>query len=211
VVTLLYLGLNWVFLRATPVEHLVGQTDVGLIAAVHILGPSLGHWMGAAIVVLLVSTVSSMIWIGPRVIQAMRADHPVFAWLGKDSRKGVPVRAMVFQSGLSLLCLASGTYDRILVYAQFSLLLCTFLAAAGVVVLRFTQPGLHRPFRTWGYPLTPLVFSGVTLWMLVYIVTFRPVESMLGFGTLLAGLGVHEVSRRMGLRVVATPVTPPTL
>jgi APA family basic amino acid/polyamine antiporter len=154
--------------------------------------------MGAAIALLLVSTVSAMIWIGPRVIQAMGAEYPVFGWLATQSRQGVPVWAMGLQSTLSLVFLASGSYDRVLIYAQFSLLLCTFLAAAGVVVLRFTRPELPRPYRTWGYPATPVLFCAMTLWMLVYVVRHRPVESLMGLATLGAGLGVYWIARRLG-------------
>jgi len=196
-VMLLYVGLNWAFLRSTPTAQLVGQTEVGLIAATHILGPALGRWMGAGIVLLLVSTISAMIWIGPRVIQAMGADYPVFGRLGAQSRKGVPAWAMLFQSSLSLIFIASGSYDRVLVYAQFSMLLCTFLAAAGVVVLRITQPLQERPYRTWGYPATPAVFCAVTLWMLIYVMRYRTGESLMGIVTLLAGLLVYRLSRGM--------------
>ena len=205
VVMLFYVGLNWVFLRVTPMDHLAGQTEIGLIAAVHILGPALGHWMGAAIVVLLVSTVSAMIWIGPRVIQVMGEDYPVFGWLAANNRKGVPAWAMLFQSALSMVFIASGTYERVLVYAQFSLLLCTFLATLGVVVLRCTQPGLARPYRTWGYPFTPVVFAAVTLWMLVYIGRFHGLESLMGVATLLAGLVVYWLSQRVAFQVPSKP------
>jgi APA family basic amino acid/polyamine antiporter len=201
VVTVLYVGLNWAILWAAPAEFLAGQTEAGLIAAVHLLGPGPGRWMGAAIAVLLVSTVSAMVWIGPRVIQAMGEDYPLFGWLGTHNRQGVPAWAMAFQSALSALFIASGTYDRVLVYAQFSLLLCTLLAAAGVVVLRVTRPDLPRPCRAWGYPVTPAVFCAVTLWMLVYIVRMRTVESLMGFATVLTGLLVYRVSRRMPFRV----------
>jgi APA family basic amino acid/polyamine antiporter len=208
VVTLFYVGLNWVFLRVTPIEHMVGRTEIGLIAAMHILGPVLGRWMGAAIVLLLVSTVSAMIWIGPRVIQVMGEDYPVFGWLAAANRGGVPAWAMVLQSALSMVFIASGTYDRVLVYAQFSLLLCTFLATVGVVVLRFTQPGLARPYRTWGYPVTPVVFAAVTLWMLVYIGRFRPLESMMGLATLVAGLAIYRLSLRFPVQAPRTAPPP---
>jgi APA family basic amino acid/polyamine antiporter len=103
---------------------------------------------------------------------------------------------MVLQSTLSMLLIWSGTYERVLVYAQFSLLLCTFLAAAGVVVLRFTEPDLPRTYRTWGYPLTPILFAGVTLWMLGYVVRFRPMESLMGLATMVSGLLVYAASQR---------------
>jgi len=144
-VMVLYVGLNWVFLRSTPVHEMAGRTEVGLLAATRILGPGPGAWMVGGIALLLVSTISAMVWIGPRVIQAMGEDHAFFAWLATRASNGVPARAMLLQGGISTALLWTGAYDRVLVYAQFSLLLCTLLATVGVLVLRRTRPELPRP------------------------------------------------------------------
>jgi APA family basic amino acid/polyamine antiporter len=66
----------------------------------------------------------------------------------------------------------------------------------GVIVLRLTRPTLIRPYRTWGYPATPLVFLAVTLFMMYYLVIERPVQSLAGLATVLAGLVIYFISRR---------------
>lgn len=190
-VTLLYLGLTWTFLRTTPAEQMVGQTEVGLIAARSILGDKLGGAMGALIAVLLLSTISAMIRVGPRVLKVMGEDHPSLAVLAGTSTDGIPHRAVLMQSLLSLLLVATGTFERVLVYAQFSLLACTFLAAFGVLLLRWREPALPRPFKVWGHPLTTLLFLATTLWMMVFVVRDKPFESLMGLSTLAAGLVVY--------------------
>ena len=59
-------------------------------------------------------------------------------------------------------------------FVQFSLTFCSFLAVLGVIVLRFTQPELPRPYRVWAYPLPPLLFLAMSLFMMIYIVRERP-------------------------------------
>ena len=76
----------------------------------------------------------------------------------------------------------------------------------GVIVLRWTQPELKRPYRVWGYPLTPVVFLLVTGFMMYYLVTQRPMQSLAGVLTMLAGLAVFAVSRRSSAEVASGAV-----
>jgi basic amino acid/polyamine antiporter, APA family len=64
----------------------------------------------------------------------------------------------------------------------------------GLIVLRFTQPSLHRPYKTWGYPVTPLVFLFISAWMLVHILHENPKESLLGLGMMALGLILYAIS-----------------
>ena len=64
------------------------------------------------------------------------------------------------------------------------------------------QPELPRPYRAWGYPLTPLLFLGLSGWTLVYILRDKPTESLYGLATLAGGLLVYLLARRVG-----TPAT----
>ena len=66
----------------------------------------------------------------------------------------------------------------------------------GVMVLRRSQPELARPYRTWGYPFTPLIFLAVTAFMMAYLLVERPVQSLAGLATLVAGLAIYFFSQR---------------
>ncbi len=155
--------------------------------------------MGALIALGLVSTISAMTWSGPRVMQVMGEDIPVFGLLARRNRAGVPAWAILFQLGVVLLMLVTSTFENVLTYLGFTLALSTFLTVLGVFVLRVREPSLVRPYRAWGYPVTPLFFLALNGWMLASIFLRRPKESLAGLATLLAGLCVYFVASRWGL------------
>jgi APA family basic amino acid/polyamine antiporter len=195
-VTLLYVGLNAVFLYSTPINQLAGQIDVAVIAGQHIFGDTGGRIVGALICIGLVSTVSAMMWIGPRVIMVMGEDFSLLAPFARRTANGVPLLAVLSQLGVVTVLLLTQGFESILEFIQFSLTISSFLTVLGVIVLRFTQPGLPRPYRVWGYPLTPLVFLAVSLFMMINLVLERPAQSLAGVGMVLTGLLIYGLSLR---------------
>jgi APA family basic amino acid/polyamine antiporter len=91
--------------------------------------------------------------------------------------------------------LLTRSFEAVLDFIQFSLTVCSFLAVLGVIKLRITHPDLPRPYRAFGYPVTPLIFLAVTGFMLYYLVVNRPVQSLAGFAMMLAGLALYAVSQ----------------
>jgi len=191
IVMALYVLLNAAFLYTTPVEKLSGQVKVGLIAGTEIFGPSGGKFVGALICLGLISSVSAMMWIGPRVTMVMGEDIPALRYFAQKSASGVPTRALIFQTIMATIMLVTQSFETVVQFIQFSLTLCSFLAVLGVIVLRFTRPDLPRPYRTWGYPVTPIIFLAIMLWMLVFQVKDKPIESLSGLAMMLAGLVVY--------------------
>ncbi|WP_317164938.1 APC family permease [Hymenobacter ginkgonis] len=196
IVLLLYVGLNYVFLRSTPLAGLKGQVEVGFIAANSLFGPALGRLTGAVIAVLLVSTISAMIFAGPRIVQTMGEDLPALRWLAGRSTAGIPVRALLLQVAITLVFILKPDFKAVLVYAGFVLNLFTFLTVLGVFVLRWRQPNLPRPYRAWGYPLTPLLFLALSAWTLIFIIKDKPTESLYGLATVLSGLLVYFIAQK---------------
>lgn len=196
VVLLLYVGLNYVFLRSTPLAGLKGQVEVGFVAATSLFGAPAGRLAGGIIAALLVSTISSMIFAGPRIVQAMGEDLPALRFFATKSRAGVPVRALLLQTAITLAFILRPSFKEILVYAGFVLNLFTFLTVLGLFVLRWKKPNLLRPYRAWGYPFTPLVFLGLSGWTLAFILREKPTESRYGLLTLAGGLMVYLVTTR---------------
>jgi len=195
-VTVLYLGVNSVFLISTPMQEIAGKVEVALVAAPHLFGTSGGQIMAAMLCLSLISTVSAMMWIGPRVMMVMGEDLPGLRWLAARSTNGIPVRATLVQFALVNFLLLVTSFEQVLTGAQVLLQLCSFLAVLGVVILRFSQPGLPRPYRTWGYPLTPFIFLAVSGWMLWHTIVSRPVESAAGLAVAVAGLLLYLISHR---------------
>lgn len=194
IVLVLYVALNAVFLYTTPMQQMAGQIDVALIAGTHIFGEAGGRLVGGLICLGLVSAISAMVWIGPRVTMVMGEDIPMLSFFATRSRSGAPVAAILFQLVVTTLLLLTRSFEAVLEFIQFSLTFCSFLAVLGVIVLRWRQPELPRPYRLWGYPLTPLVFLAVTAFMMYYLLVERPWESMASIATMLAGLAVYALS-----------------
>jgi APA family basic amino acid/polyamine antiporter len=194
IVIVLYVSLNAVFLYTTPIDKMAGRVDVALVAGQHIFGDSGGRIVGALICLGLISSISAMTWIGPRVTMVMGEDIPMLRVFAYRSNNGAPVVAILFQMLVTTGLLLTRSFEAVLEYIQFSLTFCSFLAVLGVIVLRVRQPDLERPYRMWGYPITPLVFLAVTAFMMYYLLLERPVESLASIGTMLAGLGVYALS-----------------
>ena len=187
-VTVLYLFINAAFLYSTPIEKISGQAEVGLIAAESILGAKGGMIMGILISFGLISTISSMTWAGPRVTAAIGRDHARFQTLGKLNKNGVPALAVILQAAIVLLLVASATFEQLINYVQALLTISSLMVVIGLVVLRLRRPHLHRPYRAWGYPLTPIIFGSLSLYVLWFQIQQKTVEFLYGLGTL--GLGV---------------------
>lgn len=92
--------------------------------------------------------------------------------------------------------LLTRSFEAVLDFIQFALLFCSFFAVAGVIKLRITHPGLPRPYRAWGYPITPLVFLLVTGFMMYYLLTQRPLQSALGILIMISGLLIYAIFRK---------------
>jgi APA family basic amino acid/polyamine antiporter len=197
IVLALYVGLNAVFLRVAPMDKLAGQLDVAVVAGRYMFGESGGRVVGGLICLGLVSSISAMTWIGPRVTMTMGEDIPMLRFFARTSKSGVPTAAILFQLAIVNVMLLTQSFEAVLDFIQFSLTACSFLAVLGVIKLRYTHPDLPRPYRAWGYPLTPIIFLAVTAFMMYYLVINRPVQSLAGFGMMLAGLAIYGVSQLM--------------
>ena len=204
-VTGLYLAVNAVFLRTTPMAEMAGKVEVAIAAGPHLFGAAGTRIMAGLICLGLVSTISAMMWIGPRVSVVMGEDLRGLRWFAGKSRQGTPVRATLAQFALVNLFLLTSHFEQVLTCATFVLQLCSFLTVLGVFVLRHRQPDLERPYRTWGYPVTPLVFLLVSVWMLWHILCSKPLESLVGLGTAALGLILYLISVKIPVSSRPTP------
>jgi len=195
VVIILYFLLNYVFLYTTPLNEMEGKIDVGFLSAKYIFGDYGGRIMALVITLLLVSTVSAMIWIGPRVTMVMGEDYRLLGFLSKKNKNNVPVVAIWVQTVITIILIASSTFEKVLVYAGFIMNLFTLLAVIGLFILRIKHPELPSKYKVTGYPITPLIFILLSLWTLTYLLFDRPMESILGLLTVLAGLLIFYANK----------------
>jgi APA family basic amino acid/polyamine antiporter len=196
IVLMLYVALNAVFLHTTPIDKLSGQLDVARVAGSYIFGDIGGRIVGAMICLGLVSSISAMMWIGPRVMMTMGEDIPALRVFARKSPQGAPAYAILFQLAVANLMLFTRSFEAVLDFIQFALLFCSFFTVLGVIKLRITQPDLRRPYRAWGYPVTSLVFLLATAFMMYHLVTERPLQSFLGTLIMLSGLLIYAGFRK---------------
>ncbi len=196
IVTVLYVALNFTFLHTTAMDAMAGQLEVGFIAAETAFGEIGGRFTGLVLAMLLISTVSAMTMAGPRVIQVIGEDFPALNALAKKNKNGIPATAIYIQSAIALLFIFSSTFESVLVFSGFTLALSSFTTVLGIFVLRWRQPDLPRPYKTFLYPLPPLVYLVLTGWTLTFVLISRPVEGLFGLGIIALGLVFYFLSSR---------------
>jgi len=170
VVTVLYLCINAIFLLSTPAGEMSGQLEVGLIAAQHIFGVTFGNIMGLLIALLLVSSISSMVFLGPRVSQVMGEDNYILRPLARRSERGTPYIAIWVQYFISVLLIITNSFELVTKYTGITLSFFALMTVVGVFVHRRRFPKANRPYKTWGYPVTPIIFILLIVWSIVYLV-----------------------------------------
>jgi APA family basic amino acid/polyamine antiporter len=199
-VTVLYVALNLAFLYAAPADALRGQVEIGVIAAEYIFGDTAGRLVGAMLALLLISTASAMTLAGPRALQAIGQDYSAMRWLARVTPDGVPWLAIGFQSAIAVFFILTSTFDRILVFAGSMLAFNSLLAIVGLFVLRWRQPDLPRPYKTWGYPLVPIIYLTITAVTLVFVVMDRPDAALGGLALITTGVAFWYLSERLNRR-----------
>lgn len=207
VVSLLYILLQLALLRQAPAEAMRGHVEVGQIAAEYMFGRQGGRWVSGMVSFLLLSSISAMIWVGPRISRAMSVDYSFWHFLKKDNRHGVPVRAIWFQSGISFLLILTGSFEEVLIYSGFVLQLFTAITVGSVFILR-RQGNQSDTFRSPGYPWVQVAYIGISIWIIIFTISDKPMASLIGLGNLAIGLITWVVSkRRQPIAASATATT----
>jgi len=194
IVTLLYLGLNLLYVYALPPAEMRGVIAIGGLAASRLFGGAAETIVSALIAFALVSSVSALILLGPRVYYAMARDGYLFRAVARvDPLTRAPGTAIAVQCLIAAVMVLTGTFDQILTYMGFCLGIFPIVAVAGVVKLR--REGT-LPYRMPLYPLPPLVYAAAGAAMLVIAYVERPVESSIAVVTVLAGIPFYVMFAR---------------
>lgn len=196
-VTVLYVLLNLAFLYAAPVDALRDQVEVGYISADRIFGSTGGRIVGGMLTLLLISTVSAMTLAGPRALQALGQDYRAMGWLAKSTKDGVPWFAIFFQSAVAILFILTSSFKTILVFAGSMLAFNSLLAIVGLFILRWRQPDLPRPYKTWGYPIVPLIYLIITAVTLIFVVMDSPKAALGGLALIVVGVVFWALSESL--------------
>jgi basic amino acid/polyamine antiporter, APA family len=159
---------------------------------------------GAALVAaaILISTLGAnngAILTSARIPYAMARGGMFFRSQGfVHPRYATPTVALVTQGVIASILTALGTYDQLFTYVVFAQFVFYALSAGAVIRLRQTAPQVTRPYRTWGYPVTPIVFIGFAIWLVYNTIVETPKDSAIGTGLILLGLPGYYYWRRAG-------------
>jgi APA family basic amino acid/polyamine antiporter len=197
IVIVMYVLLNFIFLRTVPIAELSGKIEIGYIFAGRVFGDTGGRLMGGIIAFLLLSSISAMVIAGPRISRVIGEDLHIFRKLGRTTSKDIPALAIVFQGVLSVAYILTSTFDQVIVFVGFTLNLFTFMTVLGVMIMRKKRPDLPRPYKTIGYPWVPGAFLVIHVYILAYGLLYRPKESFAGLGITALGLIVYAIERKL--------------
>jgi APA family basic amino acid/polyamine antiporter len=197
IVTVLYLGLNILFLYGLGISGMSGVLQVGEKASLALFGPKAAGIVSAMMALSILASTSAMIVAGPRVYFAMASDGIFPKRLATvHTLYRSPAASIVSQGLWASVLILTGTFEALLVYSGFVLVFFSTMAVAALIVLRVRRPELDRPFRVPFYPFTPAVFIAFSSWILSYTLWGRPKESSLGIVTVLLGLPLYFYWRR---------------
>jgi APA family basic amino acid/polyamine antiporter len=186
IVMVLYLSLNAVFVYAVSPAEMEGVIAVGGLAASRLFGPAAERLISLMVAFALLSAISALIIIGPRVYYAMAKDGYFFKGIADvHPMTRVPSKAIILQGLIAAVMVLSGTFDQILTYMGFCLGIFPILAVLGVFKLHDEPSG---PVRSGLYRVAALLFASVSLAMLVLVYFERPIESSIALVTVMAGV-----------------------
>jgi APA family basic amino acid/polyamine antiporter len=194
-----YLLLNIAFLYALPLESMKGVGAIGEVSAGALFGLWGGNFFSAIMSVGLLSCVSAMVIVGPRVYYAMALDRCFFPTAARIHPKwGTPMYAIIFQALAAILMILIAKFESLVYYIAFALIFFAALAVAGMVRLRRRDGWRKLGVVNFGYPLVPTVFIAASAWMHFYTASLQPKESALGLLTILLGAGLYYWKFRQG-------------
>jgi APA family basic amino acid/polyamine antiporter len=178
-----YILLQLVLLKHASLSQLVGKVEVAAIGFENLLGPTGALWVSFFIGIQLIATISGYAWIGPRVTYAMAKDFRLWHPLARLNSQGVPVRAIVLNTGISLVLFLTGSFEQVMVYAGFVLQLMGTITVFSSLRIK-KESGFLTPYR----PFPQYVYLVFSVGILAYLFWERPSESLVGLG--IVGLGL---------------------
>jgi APA family basic amino acid/polyamine antiporter len=195
-VAVLYVGLNLVFIYATPLEQMKGVVAVGALAASRLFGPGIAGVFSALMALSLVSTVNAMVTIGPRVYYAMaknKAFLPVAAKV--DPRWHTPVAAILLQ-GLCAVLMTLTPFPQLVIYIGFTLNFFAVMSVSSLFIFRRRPEWQKLRVVSFAWPLLPALFILVGGYMTVYGFLMQPKVSLAAALTVAAGAVVYHLRVR---------------
>lgn len=192
IITVLYVLTNYIYLLALPVAEMAGVVRIAEKTATTLYGPTSAGLLSATVLISVFGALNGSIFVGPRVYYAMAKDKLFFQRVGRvHPRFQTPAFAIILQTFWACILTISGTFEQLFTFVVFITILFYIATVASVFTLRKKFPDLPRPYKTWGYPVVPLIFIFAYFGILLNTLLEKPVESLAGLGFTIIGIPVY--------------------
>ena len=196
-VILLYMLANVAYMNVLTVEEIAATDRVAAVVAERVFGSAGGTIISATILISIFGALNSGILAGPRVYFALAKDGLFFRRFAEvHPRFETPALAVLLQGVWAAILSLSGSYVGLFSFAMFAGWIFYGLAVVGVIVLRIKRPEWERPYRMWGYPVTPVLFAIASVGLVANTLITQPLPSLAGLGLIASGVPVYFWMRR---------------
>ncbi len=203
IVALLYLALNVLFIYAMPLEQMKGVFAIGSTSAARLFGPNIGGLFAALMAIALFSTVNAMVTIGPRVYYAMAKNRAFFSFAGVLSeRTRTPINGILMQCAFAMLVTMT-PLPSLMLFIGFTLNIFTVITVASLFFFRSKPNWQKLPVVSFMWPLFPVFYIIVGLWIAYFGLTNEPKMSLTAFGMIALGAIVYRLRIKDGLEAAA--------
>ena len=193
----LYILANVAYMHVLSVEEIAATDRVAAVVAERVFGSAGGTIISATILISILGALNAGILTGPRVYFAQARDGLFFRKLAEvHPRFETPALAVLLQGVWAAILSLSGSYVGLFSFAMFAAWIFYGLAVLGVIVLRVKRPEWKRPYRMWGYPVTPVLFGVASLLLVINTLVTKPLPSLAGLALIASGLPVYFWWRR---------------
>jgi APA family basic amino acid/polyamine antiporter len=198
----LYLAVNALYLHALSLPGLRAVNEPALVSFGRLSSSGVGTALGVLVAFSILGSLQATLVAGPRIYQAMAEDGLFFGGLARLGPKTrVPENGLFAQGAIAIVLLSSGSFERLLTFTTFAIVVFSTLTVAAVPILRRRLPVIERPFKTPLYPFVPLLFIAANVLVAVAVVKEGPVEAALGLAIVGAGVPIFYAFRgRFGSR-----------
>jgi len=192
IITILYAFTNYIYFRALPIDEMAGAVRIAEKATTTLFGPASAGLLSAAVLISVFGALNGAIFVGARVYYAVARDKLFFQKIATvHPRYRTPAFAILIQAVWSCILTVSGTFEQLFTFVVFVTVMFYIATVASVFTLRKKYPDLPRPYKTWGYPVIPIIFIIVSSGILLNTLIVKPVESLTGLGFTLIGIPVY--------------------
>ncbi len=196
-IIVIYLSANLAYLHVLTVPEIAGAERVAAMMANRTMGEAGASVVSLVILVSIFGALNGGILAGPRVYFAMARDGLFFRKIAEVHPKyETPALAILVQGGWASVLAISGSYEKLFSYVIFSSWIFYGLAVGGVIVLRRRHPDFPRPYKMWGYPVTPALFVVTSMLFVANTLVTKPVPSLMGLLCVASGIPAYLLFRR---------------